>query len=202
MKLYFAPGACSLSPHIALLEAGIAFELCKVDGTTMQIEGGGDFLTINSKGYVPLLELDNGEFLSEGPAIVQYIADLKPAAALAPAAGTFERYRLQEWLNFITSELHKGFGPLFDSNLTPEVKQVFKDKLAKNFDWLSAKLNGKPYLMGNKFNVADGYLFTVLNWCQWVGMDIAVWPVLASYQVRVSARPHVQAALKAEGLLA
>ena len=201
MKLYFSPGACSLSPRIALLEAGLPFTTQKVDTKTKQLDGGGDFWAINSKGYVPTLELDNGQVLTEGPAIVQYIADQNPESGLAPKAGTMERYRLQEWLNFITSEIHKGFSPLFDPALTPEVKQIFKDKLGKRFDWLATQLTGKPYLMGDAFTVADGYLFTVLNWCQWVGIDLAKWPVLTDYQARVSARPKVQEAMKAEGLI-
>ncbi|MBL8525336.1 MAG: glutathione transferase GstA [Betaproteobacteria bacterium] len=201
MKLYFAPGACSLSPRIALLEAGLPFDAQKVDTKTKQLDGGGDFWAINSKGYVPALQLDNGEILTEGPAIVQYIADLKPEAGLAPKAGTLERVRLQETLNFITSEIHKGFSPLFDPSFSPEVKQVFKDKLGKRFDWLSTQLAGKSYLAGENFSVADGYLFTVLNWGQWVGIDIAKWPVLKDYVARVAARPKVQEALKAEGLI-
>ncbi len=201
MKLYFSPGACSLSPRIALLEAGLPFTTQKVDTKTKQLDGGGDFWAINSKGYVPTLELDSGQVLTEGPAIVQYIADQYPESGLAPKAGTMERYRLQEWLNFITSEIHKGFSPLFDPALTPEVKQIFKDKLGKRFDWLATQLTGKQYLMGETFTVADGYLFTVLNWCQWVGIDLATWPVLADYQARVSARPKVQDAMKAEGLI-
>ena len=201
MKLYFSPGACSLSPRIALLEAGLPFNTQKVDTKTKQLDGGGDFWAVNSKGYVPTLELDNGQVLTEGPAIVQYIADQNPESGLAPRAGTMDRYRLQEWLNFITSEIHKGFSPLFDPNLAPDVKQVFKDKLGKRFDWLTTQLSGKQYLMGDTFTVADGYLFTVLNWCQWVGIDLAKWPVLKDYQARVSARPKVQEALKAEGLI-
>ncbi len=201
MKLYFSPGACSLSPRIALLEAGLPFTTLKVDTKTKQLDGGGDFWAVNSKGYVPTLELDNGQVLTEGPAIVQYIADLNPETGLAPKAGTMDRYRLQEWLNFITSEIHKGFSPLFDPTLAPDVKQIFKDKLGKRFDWLTTQLSGKQYLMGDTFTVADGYLFTVLNWCQWVGIDLAKWPVLKDYQSRVSARPKVQEALKAEGLI-
>ena len=201
MKLFFSPGACSLSPRIALLEAGLPFTTQKVDTKTKQLEGGGDFWAINSKGYVPLLQLDNGEYLSEGPAIIQYIADQNPASGLAPAAGTMERYRLQEMLNFITSEIHKGFSPLFDPTMSAEMKQGFREKLAKRFDWLTNELGGKSYLMGESFTVADGYLFTVLNWGQWVGVDIAKWPVLAAFHARVAARPKVQEALKAEGLI-
>lgn len=201
MKLFFSPGACSLSPRIALLEAGLPFTTQKVDTKTKQLDGGGDFWAINGKGYVPLLQLDNGEYLSEGPAIVQYIADQNPASGLAPAAGTMGRYRLQEMLNFITSEIHKGFSPLFDPTMSAEMKQGFKEKLAKRFDWLTKELGGKSYLMGESFTVADGYLFTVLNWGQWVGVDIAKWPVLAAFHARVAARPKVQEALKAEGLI-
>ena len=201
MKLFFSPGACSLSPRIALLEAGLPFTTQKVDTKTKQLEGGGDFWAINSKGYVPLLQLDNGEYLSEGPAIIQYIADQNPASGLAPAAGTMGRYRLQEMLNFITSEIHKGFSPLFDPTMSAEMKQGFKEKLAERFDWLTKELGGKSYLMGESFTVADGYLFTVLNWGQWVGVDIAKWPVLAAFHARVAARPKVQEALKAEGLI-
>ncbi len=201
MKLYFSPGACSLSPRIALLEAGLSFDTQRVDSKTKELVGGGDYWAINGKGYVPALELDDGQVLTEGPAIVQYIADQRPDAGLAPKAGSMERYRLQEWLNFITSEIHKGFSPLFDATLAPEVKQGFKDKLGKRFDWLSTQLQGKSYLMGETFTVADGYLFTVVNWCQWVGIDLAKWPVLAAYQARVSSRPKVQEALKAEGLI-
>ena len=201
MKLFFSPGACSLSPRIALLEAGLPFTTQKVDTKTKQLEGGGDFWAINGKGYVPLLQLDNGEYLSEGPAIVQYIADQNPASGLAPAAGTMGRYRLQEMLNFITSEIHKGFSPLFDPAMSAEMKQGFKEKLAKRFDWLTKELDGKSYLLGETFTVADGYLFTVLNWGQWVGVDIAKWPVLAAFHARVAARPKVQEALKAEGLI-
>ena len=201
MKLYFSPGACSLSPRIALTEAGLPFDTQRVDTKTKEMVGGGDFFSINSKGYVPALQLDNGEVLTEGPAIVQYIADQKPASGLAPAAGTLARYRLQELLNFITSEIHKGFSPLFDPTLSAEVKEAFKAKLGKRFDWLSTQLTGKQYLMGDQFTVADGYLFTTLNWGQWVGIDLAKWPVLAAYHARVAARPAVQTALKAEGLI-
>ena len=201
MKLYFSPGACSLSPRIALTEAGLPFDTQRVDTKTKELVGGGDFLAINGKGYVPALQLDNGEVLTEGPAIVQYIADQKPESGLTPTANTLARYRLQELLNFITSEIHKGFSPLFDPALSAEVKEGFKAKLGKRFDWLSAQLDGKQYLMGDQFTVADGYLFTTLNWGQWVGIDLSKWPVLAAYQARVAARPAVQAALKAEGLI-
>ncbi len=201
MKLYYSPGACSLSPHIAFREAGLQVTLVKASTKTHQLDNGTDYYTINAKGYVPLLELDNGERLSEGPAIVQYLADRNPASGLAPAAGTMERYRLQEWLNFITSELHKQFGPMFAPDTPPEYKQILKEKIVKRFDWLSGELKGKDYLMGEQFTVADGYLFTVLRWSGFVGIDLAKWPVLAAYEARVAARPKVQEALIAEGLV-
>ena len=200
MKLYYSPGACSLSPHIALLEAGLPADLVRVDLRTHKLDGGDDYHHVHVKGYVPLLELDSGERLSEGPAIVQYIADRNPASGLAPAAGTMERYRLQEWLNFITSELHKSFSPLFDSGAPAEWKEKVKARLAARFDWISTQLAGKDYLLGKQFTVADAYLFTVLRWSKLVGLDLARWPTLATYVDRVAARPHVQQALKSEGL--
>jgi glutathione S-transferase len=201
MKLYYSPGACSLSPHIAFREAGLAVTLVKASTKTHQLDDGTDFYAINPKGYVPLLELDNGERLSEGPAIVQYLADQNPASGLAPAAGTMARYRLQEWLNFITSEIHKQFGPMFAPNTPAEYREILKEKLAKRFDWVSGELQGKDYLMGKQFTVADAYLFTVLRWTDFVGIDRAQWPVLAAYVDRIAARPKVQEALLAEGLL-
>jgi glutathione S-transferase len=201
MKLYYSPGACSLSPHIALLEAGLPAELVKVDLKSHKLDGGDDYYGVHVKGYVPLLELDDGQHLSEGPAIVQYIADRNPGSRLAPAAGTIERYRLQEWLNFITSELHKSFSPLFDASAPASWKETTKERLAKRFDWISEQLGGNDYLMGADFTVADAYLFTVLNWTKWVGIDLARWPVLTAYVARVAARPKVHAALKAEGLV-
>jgi glutathione S-transferase len=201
MKLYYSPGACSLSPHIALLEAGIKATLVKVDTKTHKTVDGADFYAINPKGYVPLLELDDGQLLSEGPVIVQYIADLKPASKLAPAAGTMERYRLQEWLNFISTELHKQFGPMFQATTPAEYKDALKEKIGKRFDLLSASLEGKDYLMGSAFTVADGYLFTILHWTRHVGIDLARWPILKAYQARVAARPKVREALLAEGLI-
>jgi len=201
MKLFFSPGACSLSPHIALLEAGLAFDVQKVDTKSHKTADGADFYAVNAKGYVPVLQLDDGQLLTEGPAIVQYIADQKPDSKLAPKAGSIERYRLQEWLNFITSEIHKGFSPLFAADTPAEYKDIVKTKLGKRFDWLSTQLAGKSYLMGDTFTVADGYLFTVINWGQWVGIDLANWPVLKEYHGRVAARPKVQQAMKDEGLL-
>jgi glutathione S-transferase len=201
MKLYYSPGACSLSPHIAFREAGLPVTLVKVNTKTHQLDDGTDYYAINPKGYVPLLELDNGERLSEGPAIVQYLADRNPASDLAPAAGTMERYRLQEWLNFITSELHKQFGPLFASNTPPEYKEILKEKIAERFDWLAGELKDRDYLLGKQFTVADGYLYTILRWTGFVGIDLAKWPVLAAYEARVAARPKVEEALLAEGLV-
>jgi glutathione S-transferase len=201
MKLFYTPGACSLSPHIALLEAGLPFSLEKVDLKDKKLESGGDYNGVNGKGYVPTLELDNGQRLTEGPAIVQYIADQKPAAGLAPAAGTMERYRLQEWLNFVTAELHKSMGSMFNPAQTPEWKEGVKATLAKRLDWLSKQLEGKQYLMGDKFSVADAYLFTVLGWAPMVGFDLGPWPVIRQYAARVGQRPKVVEAMKQEGLV-
>jgi glutathione S-transferase len=201
MKLYYSPGACSLSPHIAFREAGLPVTLVKANTKTHQLDDGTDFYSLNPKGYVPLLELDNGERLSEGPAIVQYLADQNPGSGLAPAPGTMARYRLQEWLNFITSEIHKQFGPMFVPSTPAEYKETLKDKLGKRFDWLSGELKGKDYLMGAQFTVADAYLYTVLRWSGFVGIDLAKWPVLAAYVGRITARPKVQEALIAEGLV-
>ena len=200
MKLYYSPGACSLSPHIVAREAGLPLTTVRVDTKNRKTESGDDYRAINPKGYVPLLELDNGVRLSEGPAIVQYLADLAPAAKLAPANGTFERYRLQEWLNFITSEIHKQFSPLFDGTMPEEAKEKFRNKLAGRFDLLAEQLKGRDYLMGS-FTVADAYLFTVLGWTRFTGPDLARWPVLQAYVDRVAARPQVQVAMKEEGLL-
>lgn len=201
MKLYFSPGACSLSPHIALLEAGLAFTPVKTSTKTHKLDDGTDFYSINEKGYVPVLELDSGDRLTEGPAIVQYIADRNPASGLAPAAGTLERYRLQEWLNFITSELHKQYGPMFDPATPAEYKSMLIAKIGKRYDWLAEQLKGKDYLMGKQFTVADAYLFTVMRWSHFVGIDLAKWPVLTAYVARVAARPKVHQALVAEGLV-
>ncbi|MEP6608531.1 MAG: glutathione transferase GstA [Burkholderiaceae bacterium] len=201
MKLYYAPGACSLSPHIALREAGISFTPVKVSTKTHQLDGGADFYAVNPKGYVPTLELDDGTRLTEGPAIVQYIADQAPASQLAPANGTWARYKLQEWLNFITSELHKQYSPLFDSTTPEEVKSKQREKLAKRYDWIAEQLKDKDYLTGSNFTVADAYLFTVTNWAKSTGLDLSRWPVLQAYQKRVAARPYVQEAMKAEGLI-
>ncbi len=201
MKLYYSPGACSLSPHIVLHEAGLPFEIALASTKTHQLADGTDYYSINPKGYVPLLELDNGERLSEGPAIVQYIADQVPASGLAPANGTMARYRLQEWLNFITSELHKSFSPLFTPGMPEQAKAMSRDKLMGRFTWVDGQLAGKNYLMGDGFTVADAYLFTVAGWGKHVGLDLSGLQNLGAYLGRVAARPAVQAALKAEGLL-
>jgi glutathione S-transferase len=201
MKLYFSPGACSLSPHIVAREAGLPITLVRVDTKGKKTITGDDYLSINGKGYVPLLELDDGTRLTEGPAIVQYLADRAPQKKLAPANGTIERYKLQEWLNFITSELHKQFSPLFDPSMPEDAKAKFRDKIAARFDWIVAQLGDKPYLTGADFTVADAYLFTVANWTKYTGIDLARWPLLQAYMGRVAARHDVQAALREEGLL-
>jgi glutathione S-transferase len=201
MKLYFSPGACSLSPHIALREAGLAFDLVKKELHSQTLEDGSDYRAVNPKGYVPALVLDDGQVLTEGPAIVQYIADRVPEKRLAPPAGTMERYRLQEWLNYITSELHKTFSPLFNKKASEDWKAAARALLDRRIDYAAKALEGRDYLMGETFSVADCYLFTVLNWAGWVKVDLARWPGLAEYLQRVGARPAVQAALKAEGLL-
>lgn len=199
MKLYFSPSACSFSPHIALREAGIDFELVKVDLKNHKLAAdGSDYNAINPKGYVPVLELDNGERLTEGPAIVQYIADLKPERGLAPAAGSFERYRLQEWLAFIISEVHKGFSPLFRPTTPEETRALAREALSNRLTYIAKHLDRNEFLMGKQFTVADGYLFTVLSWGQWVGIDINEWPSLAAYVARVGTRPSVIAAKAAE----
>jgi len=199
MKLYFSPGACSFSPHLALREAGLDFDLVKVDLKNHTLAAdGSDFLAINPKGYVPVLELDNGERLTEGLAIVQYIADLRPELGLAPASGLFERYRLQEWLAFINSEIHKGFSPLFRATTPDEAKAAAREALLNRLAYVARHLDQNDFLMGKQFTVADGYLFTVLNWGQWVGVDIQQWPSIAAYFERLSGRPSVSAARAAE----
>ena len=201
MKLYYSPGACSLSPHIVARELGIAVELKKVNTKDKTIEGGGDYWKVNARGYVPALELDNGQVLTEGPAIVQYLADQKSDAGLAPKNGTIERYRLQEWLNFLTSEVHKQFSPLFKPNTPDDYKPIAKQNIATRFDWLDKQLEGKDYLMGKQFTVADAYLFVLLNWTRPTQIDLSKWPNLVAYQKRVGGRPQVKEALQAEGLL-
>jgi glutathione S-transferase len=201
MKLYYSPGACSLSPHIVLREAGLKFEPVMTSTKTHKLQDGTDFYTINPRGYVPVLELDNGERLTEGPAIVQYIADQAPAKNLAPAAGTMARYRLQEWLNFTTSEIHKTYSPLFNPDVPEEYKTMARAKLVDRYRWVDAQLEGKSYLLGDAFSVADAYLFTVTNWGKHVGVDLSGFKNLGAFMARVAARPAVQEAMKAEGLL-
>jgi glutathione S-transferase len=201
MKLYYMVGTCSLSSYISLNEAGIKFEPVKVDHKTHKLADGEDFDAINTKGYVPALRLDNGELLTENVAVLQYIADLNPAARLAPAAGTLERYRLIEWLAYINSEVHKSFGPLFNPKLSEDVKQFARGHLIKRVDWLENALGAKTYLMGEQFTVADAYLFVVLGWSSRVGIDLGRWPNLKRHHDTVRSRPQVIAALKAEGLI-
>ena len=201
MKLYYSPGACSLSPHIVLHEAGLAYEPVLASTKTHQLADGTDFYTINPLGYVPVLELDDGTRLREGPAIVQYLADQAPHKNLAPAQGTLGRYRLQEWQIFIGTEIHKTFSPLFVPGTPEDYKPQVKQRLLARLQWVDSELAGKPYLMGEQFSVADAYLFTVTNWGQYVGLDISQLKNLVAYRERIAARPAVQAAMKAEGLL-
>lgn len=201
MKLYYSPGACSLSPHIALEEAGLPYEAVLAPTKTKTLPDGSDYRKINPLGYVPYLVLDDGTGLPEGPAIVQYIADQAPAKRLAPPNGSLARYRLQSWLNFIGTELHKGFGPLFNPASPDEVKAAAKERLATRLKWVDEQLGGKTWLMGDDFGVADGYLFTVTNWAKPMQIDLSPYPNLEAWRARVAARPAVQAAMKAEGLL-
>lgn len=201
MKLFYSPGACSLSPHIALREAGLAFQAVKAPTKTHQLDDGTDYYSINPLGYVPLLELDDGTRLTEGPAIVQYIADQSPTKNLAPANGTLARYRLQSLLNFIGTELHKGYSPLFNPATPDAYKTIARDKLVSRYKWVDEQLAGKDYLTGENFSVADGYLFTVTNWASKVGVDLSAYANVAAFMARVAARPAVQEALKAEGLV-
>ena len=201
MKLYFTPGACSMAPHIALREAGLAYELQKVDLSKHQTDTGEDYYKINPKGYVPALRLDNGELLTEVAAILQYVADQKPASGLSPTAGTMEHYRLIEWLNFIASEIHKQFGPMFNPKITPEWRQNQLNALSRRFDYLSERLAGNQYLFGGKFTIADAYLFTVLNWTGFLDIDLGKWPKLKDYMARIAARPAVKEAMIEEGLI-
>lgn len=201
MKLFYKAGACSLSPHIALIESGLPFELVRVDLATKTLADGSDYKAINPKGQVPALQLDNGEMLTEGAVLVQYIADQAPAKNLIPAAGTLARYRVQEWLNYIGTELHKGFSPLFNAKLQPEAKQLYKELLETKLGWLNSQIKDGQYLTGSTFTVADGYLFNVLSWSGFMKIDLAQWPALNAYYQRLQARPSVQQALQEEGLL-
>jgi len=199
MKLYYSPAACSLAPHIALEEAGIPHDLVKVDLRAHKLADGTDYYTINPKGYVPVLELDSGERLTEAAVILQYIADRKPGT-IAPAFGSIERYRLMEWLNFIATEVHKQYGPLWYPDTPDATKEKQRATLAKRFDWIVKTLDKQPYLTGQSFTVADAYLFTVVNWSSTLKVDLSPWPALQQFQKRVAERPKVHAALKAEHL--
>ena len=201
MKLYYSPGACSLSPHIVLNETGLAYEAVLASTKTKKLQDGTDYHTINSKGYVPTLELDDGTRLTEGPAIVQYLADKVPEKKLAPPAGTMPRYRLQEWLNFITSELHKGIGGLFNPAMPEEAKVLMREKALSRLKWVDEQLEGKAYTGGDSFSLPDAYLFVVTNWTGPVGIDISGLKNLGAFMERMRARPAVQAAMKAEGLI-
>ena len=200
MKLYYSPGACSLSPHIALLEAGLPHDLVRVDVRAKKLENGDDYLKVNPKGQVPALQLDSGELVTEGPVIVQMIAD-KAGKGLAPARDSAERYKLLEYLNFVGTELHKNFSPLFQPVIPDDVKNFFRDRLTGKFKYLDEVLTGRDYLMGKQFTVADGYLFTMLSWADRVKLDLSAMPNLLAYKARVAARPKVQEALTREGLL-
>ncbi len=201
MKLYYSPGACSLSPNIAAREAGIPLELVKVDVTTKTISREGEYWDVNPKGYVPALELDDGEVLTEGPAIVQYLADRAPESGLAPANGSFERVRLQEALNYLTSEIHKSYSPLFRPDVLPAVREDRLAYLAKRYALIERQLEGRKYLLGDRFTVADAYLFTLSRWARAVKLDLSGFPNLEAFQKRVGSRKAVQEALRAEGLI-
>jgi glutathione S-transferase len=200
MKLYFAPGACSLAPHIVANELGIKIDLEQVDLREKKTKSGGDYWAINPRGQVPTLELDNGERLTEVPALLQYLSDQKPAAGLAPAAGTMERYRMLEWLNFVTAELHKTFGPMFRPTTPEEFKKQTLELIGRRFEWLDKQLAGKQYLMGEKFTLPDAYLYVMSRWATGLGMDLSKRPNLVAFAEQVAARPKVQQALKEEGL--
>ena len=201
MKLYYSPGACSLSPHIVANEIGIPLELEKVDTKTKQTEHGSDYLAINPKGYVPALRLDDGALLTEGPAIVQYLADQKPGSGIAPANGTLARYRLQEMLGYINSELHKTYSPLFNPNTTDAVRADREAYLRKRYALIEQTLSGQPFLLGDQFSAADAYLFTVTNWARVLKLDLSEFPNLMAFQKRVAERPAVQSAMREEGLV-
>ena len=200
MKLYYTPGACSLAPHIVLREGGFKFDLEKVDLAAKQTETGADFRAVNPKGYVPALQLDDGQILTEASVIVQYLADQKPRRHLAPSLKTPERYRMMEWLNFISTEIHKTFSPMFDPTCPQDLRDKLVARLSGRFDYLAQTLDGKSFLLGADFSVADAYLFTILNWSNFVKIDLGKWPALQEYQKRVADRPAVKKALKAEGL--
>lgn len=200
MKLYYSPGACSLAPHIVLREAGLAFEAVPAPTKTHKLPDGSDYYGVNPLGYVPLLELDDGTRLREGPAIMQYIADQAPIKNLAPANGTLPRYRLQEWLTFIGMELHRSFTPLFNAAMPEEGKKIYRDRLATRLQWLDGELASREYLLGEHFSVADAYLFAVTRWAKPMAVDLAPYAHLRAHHERVAARAAVKDALKAEGL--
>lgn len=201
MKLYYAPGACSLAAHIVICELGLPHELVKVDLKTHTTEGGGDFYAINPKGYVPALELEYDQVLTEDAVILQYLAELKADVSLLPPAGSMERWRVLEWLNFISSELHKGLGTLFNPAVTPEWKQAVLERVSLRLDLVNQALKGNAFLCGRHFTIADAYLFTIVNWTGFMKIDLGPWPELAAYQLRMAERPAVQQAMRAEGLL-
>jgi glutathione S-transferase len=200
MKLYYMKGACSLASYISLKEAGIEFEAVEIDHKTRKTHDGEDLDTINTKGYVPILKLDNAEILTENVAVLSYIADLNRAAELAPAVGTLGRYRLLELLAYINSEIHKNFAPLFNPSSSEDMKNFARTNLKKRLNWLDNALGSKTFLMGDQFTVADAYLYVVLTWAGHVGIDLSKWPALKRHNERIGARPHVIAARKAEGL--
>jgi glutathione S-transferase len=200
MQLYFSPGACSLATHITLRELGLPFDLKRADTKTKKLTDGSDYYAVNSKGAVPALKLDDGQVLTEGVVLMQYLADQKPDSGLLPRAGTFERLRVLEWLNYITSEIHTSFSPLWTASADPKVKEYAQANLEKRLDWTNAQLGGKKYLTGDRFTIADAYLYTVLNWAYFLNIGLDKWPALKEYHARVAARPKVQEALEAEGL--
>jgi glutathione S-transferase len=201
MELYYAPGACSLAPHIVSREAGLPLKLIKVDLGSRKTEKGEDYLAINGKGYVPALRLDDGQVMTEAATLVQYLADQRPQSNLAPAFGTAERYRLMEWLTFIGSEIHKGFAPLWDPKASDEAKAAIKARLATRLKWFDRQLEGRDYVMGKQFSIADAYAFVVLNWAGMLDVDLSPYPNIRAYLDRVAARPQVKEAMRAEGLL-
>ena len=200
MKLYYSPGACSLASHIALAEAGLPFVADRIDMRSRTTSDGRDFRTVNPNGYVPALELNDGHVLTEGQAILQYVADQKPAAQLAPPAGTLDHYRLLEWLSFIATELHKGFGPLLRPGGADDVKAAAREKIGMLLAPVARHLASRQYLVGEHFTVADAYLYTILTWTRMTGIDLAAWPVLVAYRDRIQQRPAVQQVRRSEGL--
>lgn len=201
MKLYYSPAACSMAAHIVAREASLDIDMEKVDLSTHITERGDDYRKINPKGYVPALLLDDRQLLTEAAVVIQYLGDRNPQAGLLPAASTIERYRLLEWLNFISTELHKGFGPLWNPKAPEETKQQAKDKLAQRFDYIADALKDRQYLTGSAFTVADAYLFTILNWTHPHRIDLGRWPVLQTYMARVGSREAVRQAMQEEGLV-